>query len=162
MHRHILTIVIVALMELPAAAAPFYLKHEQTGKLYGPYDFKQGAKVRIGRTDFRLVKAGVSTLTLNQALDATIIPDLNFSRASARDVVEFLRQASIEHSPVEDPGQKGVNIILRLPEGTGTTPAITFRARNLTLRQALRAVTGAANLSYTVESGWILIEPKQR
>ena len=37
-------------------AEGFNLKHDKTGKVYGPYEYKNGAKILLGKTSFTVVK----------------------------------------------------------------------------------------------------------
>jgi len=154
-------IVASVFLAIPCVAEPFYLKHDATGKLYGPYGFRQGAKVVIGTTSFTLVRKAAAQPTLEEKLKLTVIPEMDFRAATVEDVVEFLKSASTEHSPAEDPAQKGVNIILNLRGDTrAMQPCITFSARQLSLYEAIKVVTQIADLRFTIQGNVLMIEPK--
>ena len=49
-------ILMTAIATQCSLAEDFYLKHEATGKMYGPYSTTQGAEVKIGKTVFIVAK----------------------------------------------------------------------------------------------------------
>jgi general secretion pathway protein D len=123
-----------------------------------------------------------------QKLERIEIPEIEFRLANINDVVEFLRQESVQHDKMEtDPARKGVNIILNLQAGGGVqaapagaatvdpfadaagartatagggdVPPITFSARFITLLEALKIVTSVANLKWRIEGRAVMIVP---
>ena len=144
-----------------ASAQTFMLKHDETGKLLGPFEFKEGARVKIGDTSFTIVKAESQMAAVKQVLETTVVPQLDFREARVRDVLDFLRTASVDFSPLQDPKQKGVNIVVKVPpESKLLDVPITFKANNMNMYEILKAVTGVAQLDFEVQIGWILITPK--
>lgn len=115
-------------------------------------------------------------------MEGIIIPEVDFRQANVNDVVQFLQEASVEYDRSSD-GKKGVNFILKLnageaapvsepaanawggggaePEvgGTSTGQDITFRAREISLLEALKIVTDVAGLKYRVQGNVVMIVP---
>lgn len=112
-----------------------------------------------------------------------IIPEVDFRQANIHDVIQFLQDNSVEFDPSPE-GKKGVNIILNLgtmesapaeaaaggdawgaapAEGAGAAPGgtelITFRAREISLLEALRIVTDVANLKFRVDGNVVMVLP---
>lgn len=141
------------------AAEAFYLKHQTTGQTYGPFEFSNGAQVKIGAATFTIVRAPAAGMTTGQKLKQTMIPEIDFREAAVADVVEFLRRASVDFSPETE--HKGVNLILNLRERKEAAPRITFKARHLSLEQVLDAVAGVAELKWRVDGNFVMIEPRE-
>ncbi len=105
----------------------------------------------------------------SEKLNRTIIPTIDFEEATVEEAIEFLRQKSIEHDPMEtDPAKKGINFILRnqseAPAGVDAAPAggqpITLKLSNVPLVEALRYVTELAGLKSKVEPYSVVIVPQ--
>jgi len=120
-------------------------------------------------------------------MNLIVIPEIDFRQANIHDVVDFLQEASVDYDPAEDPkDRKGVNIILHLgttaadmgapaaapasddffksldaagPAGGSDVPLITFRARDISLHEAMKIVTEVANLKYRIDGKVVLIVP---
>ena len=120
-------------------------------------------------------------------MEGIIIPEIDFREAYISDVVQFLQAASEDYDMNDDPNaKKGVNMILHLGGGQGAAtaaapsatedfdwfspaeetqgapsevPLITFRARDLSLREALDTVTRVASLKYRIEGSIVMILP---
>lgn len=108
-----------------------------------------------------VASAEANAASVRAALTKTIIPEISFRKTTAREAIDFLRKASEVYSTEKDPQQRGVTLVLQLPPDQGRTPSISFRAKNISLQHALKAITSAANLQYSIRSGWILIEPRK-
>jgi len=110
-----------------------------------------------------------------------IIPEVDFRQANIHDVIQFLQDNSVEFDPSPD-SKKGVNIILNLgtmetapaeavgdtwgaagADGAAVAPGgtelITFRAREISLLEALRIVTDVANLKFRVDGNVVMVLP---
>ncbi len=104
--------------------------------------------------------------TLHHKLNTILIPKLEFREATIREAVDFLKQQSFALDTAEpDPAKRGVNIVLRLEEPLPGTidPAqarITVSLTNIPLVEALRYVTGLANLKFKVEPYAVSIVPQ--
>jgi general secretion pathway protein D len=120
-------------------------------------------------------------------MEKIVIPEIDFRQANIHDVVDFLQEASVDFDPETAPSKrKGVNIILNLgveapaaapaapakqdffgaldqgaaaPADSGEVPLITFRARDITLLEAMRIVTEVANLKYRIDGRVLMIVP---
>jgi hypothetical protein len=103
-----------------------------------------------------------SRAALQETLEKTVIPKIEFRNVTVRDALDFLREASVTYGPQKDPERRGVTLIVQIPANQGNSRSFSFRAKNMTLQQALKSTCSAANLQYSLRSGWILIEPKKR
>jgi len=142
---------------------------------YGPADAL--ARIRPpGET--RVDEEEIERRKIIERMKAIVIPEIDFRQANIYDVVQFLQDNSREW----DPDRKGVNIILHLGEQeaapapvttgffgaveaqpgvkeAGDVPLITFRARDVTLFEALKIVTEVASLKYRIEDRVVKIVP---
>ena len=142
-------------------AESFFLKDKATGKNYGPFQLRAGETIKVGTNRYLVVEALTRPPTMREKLNKTIIPELNFRDAPVKDVIDFFRQASEEHSPYDDPRFKGVNIIFNVPEGSQIAKrGITFRARDITLANALAVVLKTVRLQSKVDGNLLIIEPR--
>ena len=162
MKIHIIAIMLAALIPAGAAlSAPFYLIHETTGKRFGPIHGREGERIMIGDAAF-LVSTGITKkLTPVEALRLTVIPKIEFRQANLVDVIEYLRQASVMHSPVEDKKQKGVNIVLDLKSMPAEEiPRITVSLREVTLAEAMKVIAQVTGMRVRTSGNVIFIEPR--
>lgn len=68
------------------------------------------------RPQERPTTTGAGSTRLLEKMQSTVIPSIEFRKAKIEDVITFLREASEE----QDPTKQGVNIILKLGDGTAT------------------------------------------
>ncbi|EDY18784.1 hypothetical protein CfE428DRAFT_3821 [Chthoniobacter flavus Ellin428] len=126
-----------------------------------------------------------STEAIRHKLEQIVIPKLEFREASIREAVDFLKQKSVELDQSSS-GERGVNIVLKLeppydnmpnapaipgvpgldvpglPPSQMGNPAdarITVSLSNIPFIEALKYVTGLANLKYKIEPNGISITP---
>ncbi|MEY3480986.1 MAG: hypothetical protein RIQ71_1761 [Verrucomicrobiota bacterium] len=99
------------------------------------------------------------TELVNRKLDEIILPRVNFTDATVREVIEAIRQraATLDDSEPDETG-KGVNIVLKLDEAAATQ-TVTIDLANIPLREALDYVTRLANLKIKVDPYAVLIVP---
>jgi len=98
--------------------------------------------------------AAIGSHEIEDRMRKTIIPELEFRAANIRDVIDFFQ----EHSRRSGDG-KGVNMALDLKGAE--VPLITFKARRITLLEAMRIVMEVGNLHYEIRHGVLFIQPKQ-
>jgi general secretion pathway protein D len=99
------------------------------------------------------------TQSVNRKLDEIIIPRLNFTDATVREAIEYLRDVSSQQDrDPADAGERGVNIVLKL-DSTAASQTITIDLANVPLREALDYITRLANLKVKVEPYAVLIVP---
>jgi hypothetical protein len=160
-----ITYIVLTTCLLPAIclANSFFLKHDKTGTVYGPFEFKDGTTVELGKENFRLIKPTTKPMTLKQVLKATEIPKIEFRQTNVRDVIDFLQQASAEFCPSDDPKwEHGVNIVLNLQKSDeDKLPAITFTTEQISLMEALDVVTQIAGLEQEIRENTIMIRVKK-
>jgi len=129
--------------------------------------------------------AATGTEAINAKLNRIIIPKISLTDATIREAVDFLKQRSRElDTTTTDPAkQRGVNIVLKLPNPTiepavadpnAPVPApdagpaapvvtgdskVTLALNNVPLIEALRYLTELAGLKYKVEPFAVSIVP---
>lgn len=148
MRTEIIATGVCVIMSMTCLAESFQLKSDKNGKLYGPYEFKDGATVVIGKASFTLIKSEQAPSALEKKMDGIIIPRLQFRQANIADVLNYLLDASIELDKTDiPPEQKGVNFILK--ENPQEMPSITLDLSNVSLSDAVKFVTEMAGLKYS-------------
>lgn len=164
--------VLLAAAAIACRAEEFFLKGDD-GTSYGPFELKEGAKVRIGQAEATLSRIQTKESQVREALDRIIIPEVEFRDADIRDVITFLQEASVEH----DAKKRGVNMILSLTSATNAVPdsttalstnapqreecqRITFKARDISLLETLKIVTNIAGMKYVIEDNAVLVLPQ--
>jgi general secretion pathway protein D len=99
------------------------------------------------------------TQSVNRKLDEIIIPRLNFTDATVREAIEYLRSVSAQQDrDPADAGDRGVNIVLKL-DAAAASQTITIDLANIPLREALDYITRLANLKIKVEPYAVLVVP---
>ncbi len=104
-------------------------------------------------------------------LDRIIIPKLEFREATIREAVEFLKMKSVELDTDSPPEERGFKIVLKLDENPAVPgipgldsvrpedARITVSLTNIPLGEALKYVTGLANMKFKVEPNAVVIMP---
>jgi len=146
-----------------------------------------------------------STDKIRRKLEQIVIPKLEFREATIREAIDFLKKKSVDLDTDSPPGDRGVNIVLKLdnsgggalpaPGGAGAPPPgipgipgleanpaapgaapgaagapaaalanpadvrITVSLTNIPLIEALKYVTGLANLKFKVEPYAVSVVP---
>ncbi|MDR3405655.1 MAG: hypothetical protein P4L99_24385 [Chthoniobacter sp.] len=105
--------------------------------------------------------SGADTEKIRRKLERIIIPKLEFHEATLSEAVEFLKKKSVELDDFSSPGENGVNIVLNAPEPTapGADARITVSLTNIPLVEALKYITGLANMKFKVEPYAVSIVP---
>lgn len=102
--------------------------------------------------------ADAARTALERKLELIVIPELSFDGAPLGEVIGLLRTRSKELDPDKSVATNGVNFVLqhqRLPDGTMFNPAeitVTYRKKDVTLKQALEDIARAANLILTIDA----------
>jgi general secretion pathway protein D len=105
------------------------------------------------------VLSAKGTRSINRKLDEIIIPRLQFTDATVREAIEYLRTQTVKlDTGAIDEGDKGVNIVLKL-DPSAASQTITIDLAGLPLREALDYITRLANLKTKVEPYAVLIVP---
>lgn len=140
----------------------FFLHDKASGVNHGPFRLRAGETIKIGTNEYKIVEALTRPPSMRDRLNRTIIPEITFRDAEVKDVIDFLRQASEDFSPYGDPRFKGVNIVFNVPEDSQlATRGITFRARDISLAEALSVVMKTARLQSKVDGNLLIIEPRR-
>lgn len=98
------------------------------------------------------------TQSITRKLDDIIIPRINFTDATIREAIEYLRQRSTALDTDAPQSERGVNIVLKLDEAAAAQ-TITIDLANIPLKEALDYITRLANLKTKVEQYAVLIVP---
>ncbi len=155
------------------------------GLLEQEFDIKEGGRRRTPE-DEEAMKEREKML---QKMAEIKIPEIDFRQANIHDVIEFLSESSIEYDDKLDRAEdekKGVDIILDLGTGAddtapapeaeldpfaeeigggggggaaGDVPLITFRARYISVLEALKIVTRIARLKFSVKGSVVMVVP---
>ena len=109
MNRILITAVMLASLIRTAGAEEFYLRHDGTGKVYGPYVTDSGSKVVIGKTTFTVVQTSSGMSAVEKRLAAVTIPSMSVAFAPIQTVVEHLQ------SMIQDQDPKTQNVTFVFP-----------------------------------------------
>jgi hypothetical protein len=139
----------------------FSLRHEATGRLFGPFDAGPGSRVVIGSSTFTVVRANAPASAavgpLLQALQAVAIPQFEVRNASPEDCVAFVREVLRSSDKA-----KGVNVVTRhLPDVFSPgAKTVTCSLRSVSASQVLNEVCQQAGLAMSEEGGLVVIQPR--
>jgi hypothetical protein len=104
--------------------------------------------------------AGLGDGRLNAKLNRIILPRLEFREATIREAIDYLAQQSRELDTTEsDPARRGVNIVFKQHVPQPDDARITVSLTNISLMEALRYVTGLANMKFRIEPHEVAIVP---
>ena len=95
---------------------------------------------------------------IQRKLERTIIPKLEFKEATISEALNFLRKKSVELDP--DEPKTGVIIQIKFDETPVADVRITVSLSNIPLIEALKYVTGLANLKFKVEPYAVSVVPQ--
>lgn len=156
-----------------AFSAEFRLQHDESAKILGPFEMKNGAKVAIGNTTFTVLlnePASIASMEgpLADKLQSIILPTMNVMRASPRDCVSYVREAvnAMSATPINivarnmeepDPFAFDSDKIDSPPKRTKT---VTFTLHNSSALAVLEEICKQADLYMHEERGIVVIEPK--
>ena len=147
--RATLFVLSFAMLATAATAESFRLKDEASGKVYGPFEFKHGSRIKIGDSQLTVVKPDAAQARIVASLKAQKIPKIDFKQANIRDVVAFLRH-----------GVKDKDVSIVLAEGAGEADPITMLVGNSTLDNVLGILCDVAGLNWEVRHGVVMLDPK--
>ena len=100
------------------------------------------------------------TERIQRKLERIIIPKLEFREATLREAVDFLKKKSGDLDVESPAGEKGINIVLKTEDSPELESArITVSLTNIPMIEALRYVTGLANMKFRVEPYAVSIVP---
>jgi hypothetical protein len=102
------------------------------------------------------IATGAGAASQQAKLERIVLPEVDFRQAKLRDVMEYLVQQSRELDVDSEEGAEGVNIVLNVPPGQEAR-TVTFKGRNVTLGQVLKAVTRIAGVPYTFMGNVIMV-----
>ncbi|MBN8709147.1 MAG: hypothetical protein BGO12_07795 [Verrucomicrobia bacterium 61-8] len=102
------------------------------------------------------------TSAINRKLDEIIIPKVDFSDATIREALDFLKQRAVALDTGEqDPSHRGVNIVLKLaPDAPEAQQRISLSLTDIPLRVAIDYVAKAANLKLKIEPYAVVVVPQ--
>lgn len=124
---------------------------------YGPFDYRNGAVLRVADHEYRIKKLASADQILEEQLRHIILPEIEFRDAGIRDVVDFLNRPSLE-GDIGDMDElrrsPAYNIRLLLPVAEATrVPQVTFTARHISEYDLLASVAALTGGRFTIENG---------
>jgi len=136
-------------LSVTCVAEPFHLKHDKTGKIYGPFQSTTGSPVKLGKTHFTVVSKSRNLSAVEKQLMAVKIAKVDFKQAPLQDVVHFL----LKESRIQDPENIGVNFIIEsLPRKIGApadpSPTVTLSMTNVSAFELLEMLMDLTGYSY--------------
>jgi hypothetical protein len=167
MRRCMLTVVLLVSLAGIVYAEPFFLVDRDSDKRYGPFEFKHGATIVIGKQVFLIQRPGGETeargLAVEARMQAIKILQIDLRQSSIRDAIEFIKKRSMEFdNPKMPQNEKGINFVLNLQGMDEKKVAlITFSANNISVQDALSAITSSAGLQYRIDGAIVFIEPRK-
>lgn len=164
---------VLGLFVSAAGADEFYLKHDASGKVYGPFQTDVGAKVAIGTTTFTVVNKAASLSAVETKLDAIRIPQVALRQAAIQDAVEFLKM----QTRMLDPKRTGVNFVIAKSSSSKSTPSndpfggmagdfdmgpmVTLTLKDVSALQVLKSLMEQTGYSYKTSENTVTIHPKK-
>ena len=95
--------------------------------------------------------------SVESKLQAIVLPSIDLSDAKIELVVQFLNMRGAEL----DPAKQGVPIVLKLKgKPADQIPQVTFHGKQVSLLDAIKAVTLSAGLAYRIDGNFVVIEPE--
>ena len=149
MKTAVMVVCLVALATSVTGDEGFSLKDTTTGKTYGPFQFKDGSRVKIGETELTIVKPDPAQDRIVAMLKEAKFPNLDMRNAALSDLVEYL---------AKKPKNPDINIVLG--PGVARADPITFSVRNATLYDVLGILCDIANLEWEIRHGVVMIDVK--
>ncbi|MDX2226009.1 MAG: hypothetical protein SFY92_02750, partial [Verrucomicrobiae bacterium] len=131
-------------------------------------DMRRGSKDGVPEAVIADVQDRASML--DKKLDKIIIPQIKLTDSELSAAINYLGNLSrVLDAEEADPKRKGVNMVIQLNQATSEDPAaaagefkpnpVNLELSNVSLRDALRFVTEAANVSFRVDPVAIVIVP---
>ncbi len=156
-----------------AGAEEFYLKHDVTGKTYGPFESDAGAKVALETASFTVIQTNAQVSRAEQALERVRIPEIDFRSASLHDAVDFLKIQVREL----DPNRAPINFVLVSPRPPKPIdddpfapvlgraferhPTVTLNLRGVSALQVLKSMMDQTGYRYKVSGNIITLYPDE-
>ena len=144
--KTIITVIALTISLAPAIAGSFVLVDKNNDTVYGPFNYEDQNTVLIGDANLTLKILDKPETKLERLAKEIIIPNVEFRQAPIADILQFLREVSIQCCP----GGTNVNIVLNVtsPETVGreATNKATLALRDVSLYDALRYTTEVLGL----------------
>lgn len=151
------------LVGFDARGEAFFLKDENTGSTYGPFDFKEAAIVTLSNTTYKLILNDVADLKTEERPDRTaarteetlrlmVLPLAKFQEAKMERVVEFLE----EETRRLDPDRRGVKIVITPATAKKTAP-VTAEFRSISMYDVIQNLCTQQGLKFRIESFGVVI-----
>jgi hypothetical protein len=173
--QHVITVVLVIglVVGKSLGADSFYLQ-SKSGEKYGPFEFREGVPVHVGRQDLTVAKVLTDEQQIEEQLKNIWIPEFNFKDAGVEEILTVL-QGAVHKSEVSSTNASRRAVTLVLAPGydgtsvNGTWDAlsntvarmkaqtITIAAQNASLRSALDAILPMLGMKYLIRNGSVLV-----
>jgi len=173
MNTKIVVALLIAACVSNAEAEAFYLKHDGSGQIYGPFHSNAGSAVKIGSASFTVVQKSVVLSALEKTLTQIKLPHIEMRMANLSDAVSYLRTNVEQRAPdgavvnflIVDPKPK--------PQARNTDPFaspgaaggrsgrrqpnVTLQLRDVTALEVLNAIAENIGGSYRCEGNTVRI-----
>lgn len=177
-----ITFVFVALaLSGCTSSSGLYLRGESTHELYGPVtDGYRLCTFNLGHEWYVVHKPSPEALAFFHRLVRTRLPGIDFADAKPQDVVDFLRNASVEYAPSDLRNPAPVPIALDLSQLSNATrqsdgrltfvedgralyatmpETVTLYARTIDLWWAIKGFAHQAHMTATIENQQVILKP---
>ncbi len=115
--KFVLSVVLFLWILAAGRADEFFLTNAVTGEKFGPFQFREGERLSLGKQTLIIAKVLTPKQKIEEKLKLTHIPEMDLRQASIDDVVDFLQAASKEFDPADSLSLKqGVQFVLNLPK----------------------------------------------
>lgn len=158
--------VLLASVAVSCTADQLFLK-DDVGTSYGPFELEEGAKVQVGEATATVSRIRTDEAQVYEAMSRIIIPKIEFREADIHEAIRFLQEDSLEF----DNKKQGVQFVLDHDPTPGKTndiaaadqaalaPAITFKASDISVLEALRIIANLTGFKYVVKDGVVALSP---
>ncbi len=172
MHTKFVTAALLSILVTTVGAEEFYLKHDRSGKIYGPFKTEARSKVKIGTTTFTVVQKTSGGSVVEKKLGAIKIPQVELRSAALQDAVQFLQM----QTRMLDPKKIGVNFVVAKSQspkkkssdpfgdfggGFDMGPMVTLSMKNVSALQVLKSLMDQTGYSYKTSGNTVTIIPKK-
>lgn len=173
MHTKLIATALVGLLVGTAGADEFYLKHDRTGKVFGPFQTDAGSRVTIGSTTFTVVQENSGGSVAEKTLSKVMLPEVLFRGAALADSVKLLdlqtKQLApkgevvnfVVVQPKRESQQKTSDPFASPPRArTKREPRVNLELRDVSVLAALKMVMEQTGATYKISGNTVTVYPK--
>ena len=144
------------------AAQTISLKHDKTGKVFGPFEITEGSKVVLGKATFTVVNVadaepGLSPLM--KILDEVTVPRTELRNANPVDCVAYVNDYVESLNPVQP-----VNIVCRNVNVDPFNPnikTVSLSMKSVSALRLLEEICSQTDLQIKEVKGVLVVSPQE-